>query len=149
MIFSYVRYKAEPTPTIPSGEIRRPMVPVRLIGPKATVQVLGLLDTGADNVFVSASVAEALGVETRVEAETAFGAGSHALSVWPGTVELEVAQDNESYLWPVKVGFLSGDDDPPIAYLGHAGFLEHFNATFDTEKWLVELVPHGDFTGSQ
>jgi hypothetical protein len=149
MIFSYVRYKAEPTPTIPSGEIRRPMIPVRLIGLKAAIEVFGLLDTGADSVFVSASLAKVLGVEMRGEAETAFGAGSHALDVWPGSVEVEIAQDGETYRWPVEVGFISGEDDPPIAYLGHAGFLEHFNAFFDTEQWLIELHPHGDLASSE
>jgi hypothetical protein len=142
MIFSYVRYNVEPTRTIPSAEVHRPMIPVRLIGPKADIQVFGLLDTGADNVFVSASLADVLGVETRGEVESALGAGGHALDVWPGSVEIEVAKDGECYRWPVEIGFLSGDDDPPVAYLGHAGFLEYFNTNFNTEDWLVELIPH-------
>ncbi len=142
MIFSYVRYNVEPTQTIPSGAIHRPMVPIRVIGPKASVRVLGLLDTGADNIFLSASLAEVLGVELGAESEGALGAAGHALETWPGSVAIEITYDSETYRWPVEVGFLSGDDDPPIAYLGHAGFLAHFNATFDTAQWLIELLPH-------
>ncbi|MEX0613519.1 MAG: hypothetical protein WD738_11140 [Pirellulales bacterium] len=96
MIFSYVRYRAQPTSTIPSGEIHRPMIPIRVIGPKATVQVFGLLDTGADNVCVSASLAEVLGVELSGDTEGALGAGSYAIEVWPGSVEIEVAQRDQS-----------------------------------------------------
>jgi len=72
MIFSYVRYQVELTPTIPSGEVYRPMVPIRLIGPNASVQVFGLLDTGADHVFVSASLARVLGIDVSDEAEQAL-----------------------------------------------------------------------------
>jgi hypothetical protein len=140
MIFSYVKYKIAPTKTIPSGEIHRPLIPIRIIGPKGEVEVFGLLDTGADNVFVSASLAEILGTDVNDEAEKAIGAAGHEIDVWPGSVEIEIAQD--SHRWPVEAGFLVGDDDPPIAYLGHAGFLEHFRATFDTKNWLIELVPH-------
>ena len=148
MIFPYIRYKIEPTPTIPSGEIRRPLIPVRIIGRTGTIQVFGLLDTGADNVFVSASLAEVLGIDMSGAAEKALGAGSHEIDVWPGSVDMEITQDGQSYRWRAVVGFLTGDDDPPIAYLGHAGFLEHFNAFFDTQKWSVELIPHEDFAGS-
>ena len=69
MIFSYVKYKIAPTKTIPSGEIHRPLIPIRIIGPKGEVEVFGLLDTGADNVFVSASLAEILGTDVNDEAE--------------------------------------------------------------------------------
>jgi hypothetical protein len=147
MIFPYIRYEIEPTPTIPAGVILRPEIRVRIIGPKGSVQISGLLDTGADNVFVSSSVATALGIEMRGDAERAWGAGSHELEVWPGSVTIEIAQNGESYRWPVEIGFLAGDDDPPIAYLGHAGFLEH-KACFDTERWLVELIPHAYLAGS-
>ena len=118
------------------------MVPIRIIGPKAAINIFGLLDTGADNVFVNASLAEVLGVKLAADREGALGAGGHALDTRPGSVAIEIAQDSNVYQWPAEVGFLSGDDDPPIACLGHAGFLEHFNTTFDTEQWLVELIPH-------
>jgi predicted aspartyl protease len=81
MIFPYVRYEIEPTTTIPSGEIRRPLIPIRVIGPERSVPILGLLDTGADNVFVSVSLAKELGIKLHENAERALGAGSHELDV--------------------------------------------------------------------
>jgi hypothetical protein len=148
MIFAFVRYKVEATPTIPSGEVCRPLVPLRIYGPKGSVQVFGLLDTGADNVFVASSLAEMLGIDLIGEVESALGAGGHEIDSWPGAVEIEIKQGRESYRWHTTVGFLAGDDDPPIAYLGQAGFLERFNTTFDTENWIVELFPHETFLRS-
>ncbi len=142
MIFSYVRYKVELTPTIPSGEVYRPMVPIRLIGPKSSVQVFGLLDTGADHVFVSMSLADTLGIDVGNESEQALGAGGHSIEVRTGSIEIEITQNGERLRWSVAVGFLAGDDYPPIAYLGHAGFLENFTAVFDTTEWSIELLPH-------
>jgi len=147
MIFPYVRYKIEPTLTIPSGEVHRPLIPVRFFGRKGSIQVFGLLDTGADNVFVSASVAEVLGVDVSRDAESALGAGGHEIDAWPGSVDIEVSHGDYSYRWKAEVRFLTGDEDPPIAYLGYAGFLEHFKATFDSRKLIVELIPHEQLAG--
>jgi hypothetical protein len=145
MNFSYVRYEIEPTATIPSGEIYRPRIPVRIIGPKRSLQIFGLLDTGADHVFLSASLAELLGIEPSGHAETASGAGGHEIDVWPGFVEIEISQGGETIRWAAQVGFLAGDENPPVAFLGHAGFLEYFMAVFDYGEREVELTTKGDF----
>jgi hypothetical protein len=147
MIFPYLRYKVRPTPTIPSGEIYRPLIPIRIYGPTAVVDVFGLIDTGADNVFVSASVARALGIDMSGRVEQALGAGGHEIDVWPVSIEIEIERGKESYRWQANVGFLAGKDDPPLAYLGHSGFLEYFNAFFDTQDWWFELVPHENLAG--
>jgi hypothetical protein len=146
MIYSYVRYLMEPTPTIPSGEVYRPRVPIRISGPKRSVQIFGLLDTGADHVFVSESLAEVLGVEISGESGSASDAGGHEIDVWPGSVEIEISQTSQTLRWRADVGFLAGDDDPPIAFLGHVGFLEYFKAIFDYGERTVELIPKGDFS---
>jgi len=145
MIFSYVRYEIEPTATIPSGEIYRPRIPVRIVGPRRSVQIFGLLDTGADHVFLSASLAELLGIEPSGDLETASGAGGHEFDVWPGSVEIELSQGGETHRWSAQVGFLVGDANPPVAFLGHAGFLEYFTAVFDYGERKVELNTKGDF----
>ena len=141
MNFSYVRYEFDPTPTIPSGEVYRPRIPIRIIGPERSVQIFGLLDTGADHVFISASLAEMLGLDPTGEWEVASGAGGHEIDVWSGSVEIEVAQGAQVHRWQAVVGFLVDQDDPPIAYLGHVGFLEYFKASFDFAERTIELIP--------
>jgi hypothetical protein len=54
MIFPYVRYQVEESSAIPSGEISRPEIPIRVIGPKAVVKADGLIDTGADQYWTRA-----------------------------------------------------------------------------------------------
>jgi hypothetical protein len=39
------------------------------------------------------------------------------------------------------VGFLVGDDEPPVAFLGNVGFLEHFTAVFDYVERRIRLEP--------
>jgi hypothetical protein len=149
VIFPYVRHKVDESLAIPSGEIARPEVPIRIIGPNGVVEVSGLIDTGADHVFLPVLLAELLGVEVDVDApEGARGAGEFELTIWPGEVELEIEGDGQSYRWGVHVGFIESGDDPAATYLGQAGFLQHFRATFDTKESSVELIPHDHFPGS-
>jgi hypothetical protein len=149
MIFSYVRHRVDKSSAIPSGEIARPEIPIRIIGPNGFVEVTGLLDTGADHVFVSVLLAELLGTAIDNEpAEAAEGAGGHELNVWPGEVELEVSGDGQTHRWRTPVGFIEGRDEPAAAYLGHAGFLEYFKASFDYGERTVELIPKGNFSAN-
>jgi hypothetical protein len=62
------------------------------------------------------------------------------LKIWPGEVEIEIADGSEVYRWRTPVGFIESGDDPAAAYLGHAGFLEHFSATFDYVAQRVDLL---------
>jgi Aspartyl protease len=141
MIFPYRRYQIDPTPTIPSGEAYRPLVPIRVFGPSRSVQLFGLLDTGADNVFLSASLAEILGIDLSPDADLAHAAGGHELDVRSGSIE--IAQNGESYRWSLFAGFLNSDDEPAVAFLGHAGFLENLNADFNGAARTIELTADG------
>jgi hypothetical protein len=141
MKFPYVRHNVDASPAIPSGEIARPEVPIRIIGPNGAVEIVGLLDTGADHVFLSVLLAELLGIEIDDEpAETAEGAGGHELKIWPAEVEIEILSDGRRHRWRAHVGFIESGDDPAAAYLGHVGFLEFFSANFDYRRETVELV---------
>lgn len=149
MIFSYVRHKVDESPAIPTGEIARPEIPVRIIGPKGAIEVSGLIDTGADHVFLPVLLAELLGIEIDFKsADAARGAGGFELMMWPGEIQLEIEADGQSYRWSLQVGFIESGDDPAATYLGHAGFLEHFKAIFDTRQGVVELIPHEHLASS-
>lgn len=146
MNFPYVRHRVDKSSAIPSGEIARPEIPIRIIGPNGFVEASALVDTGADDVFLPILLAELLGIDIRAdEPEAAEGAGGHELKSWPGEVELEITDETQSFRWRTQVGFIESGDDPAAAYLGHAGFLEHFRAIFDGELQTVELVPSQDF----
>jgi hypothetical protein len=146
MIYPFVRHHVDESSAIPSGEIARPEILIRIIGPNGVVEASGLIDTGADQVFLPIVLAEVLGIEFESQAtEGARGAGGQELTVWPGEVELEIVNDGQSYRWLVQVGFIESEDDLAPAYLGHAGFLEYFRATFDGDAQTVELTPNERF----
>jgi predicted aspartyl protease len=129
MIFPYVRHFVDRSSAIPSGEIARPEIQVRIIGPAGTVEASGLIDTGADHVFLPVLLAEILGIEIQSERqEAAAGAGGHDLKIWPAEVELEITRNDESYRWLVQAGFVESSDDFAPAYLGHAGILGIFSS---------------------
>ncbi|MGL4514767.1 MAG: hypothetical protein ACRCT8_16890 [Lacipirellulaceae bacterium] len=93
MKFPYAAYDVDATLAAPSREVAcRPVVPIRVSNAGTALDLYGLVDTGADECFVSSDVAFELG------------------------------------LLPLVVGVIQGTWGEPI--LGHAGFLEHFDATF-------------------
>jgi hypothetical protein len=146
MKFPYVRHSVDISPAISSGEIARPEVPIRITGPDGAIEVLGLLDTGADHVFFSVLIADLLGIEIDDEpAESAEGAGGHELKIWPGEIEIEITGDGQTHRWRAHVGFIESGEDPAAAYLGHAGFLEFFSANFDYRQQTVELIAKDKF----
>ncbi|MCI0334507.1 MAG: hypothetical protein L0228_14920 [Planctomycetes bacterium] len=132
----------EKSSAIPSGEIARPEILIRIIGPNSAIEVSALIDTGADQVFLPVSLAELLGISIDADqCEGVESAGGHELKLWLGEVELEIVGDDQSYRWSVQVGFIEGSSGPAAAYLGHAGFLEYYRVTFDGEAQAVELIP--------
>jgi hypothetical protein len=149
MIFPYVRHNVDPSQAIPSGEVARPEVPIRVIGPDGAVELSGLNDTGADHVFLPIVLAELLDLEVGAEpADAAEGAGGHQLRVWSGEVEIEISGDAQAYRWRTQVGFIESGDDPAAAYFCLVGFLEHLKAIFHTKELLIELIPHEHLAGS-
>jgi hypothetical protein len=118
-----------------------------MISSRGFIEAFGLIDAGADQVFVPVLVAEALGITLHVnQAEPAIGAGGHELKTWAGEIEIEIMDDHDHrQRWTVPVGFMETEDDFAPALLGHAGFLEYFTATFDGAQQTVELVPNNRF----
>lgn len=63
MRFAYGRYKVAQSPTQPGlTTVARPVIPVRFVGPAGSHVFYGLLDTGADETFITQEMAEVLGV---------------------------------------------------------------------------------------
>jgi hypothetical protein len=59
------------------------------------------------------------------------------VDVLVGSLDLELRSARLKYRWSARVGFVSRADN--IALLGHAGFLDHFSATFDGLRKCVTL----------
>jgi hypothetical protein len=149
--FDYAEREVDPLP----GEfgvqiIHEPIIVVRFIGPGRTYLIRGLLDTGASMTLVPRPYFDKLGMSVapvihlpeteRVRLRTVLG----SVDVRVAALDLELGSGQAKYRWSARVGFVPRADN--LALLGHAGFLDHFSATFDGLRKRVTLKPNGTFT---
>ena len=148
MRFPYIPFSVAPTPSHPDSTVTyRPYIPIRVVGPRGSARLDGLLDTGADETVLPRSITEVLGIDLDVGAQARFrGVGGQIVVVTYGRVELEVGTKSRWFRWPATVAFLDGRES---AILGHSGFLEHFTASFSGQRRLVTLTPSGVLSARQ
>ena len=140
MKFPYSKYAVVPSPAAPERDVLfRPVIPVRFVGPKAVRDVYALLDTGADESYITESMANKLGVIPLSNSTSVVQSASGKMSIDYGHIVVEIADDTEVLSFPLIVGIVS--EDWSEAILGHAGFLEHFDATFSYIDRQVALTP--------
>lgn len=149
MRFWYEWYEIAPSPTaVGATDLYRPEVPVRIIGKSGDAFLLGLLDTGADEVLLGRSVAETIGAELDEKVRWSVGgfAGQRAEAVL-GTIEVELTDGVATLRWSLKVGFVEYHDPvlEQVVILGHTGFLEYFNAEFRGQDREVVLTTNDRF----
>jgi predicted aspartyl protease len=142
--FPYIPFAVAATPAHPGSTVaHRPYVPFRVVDPRGSTRLDGLLDTGADEIILPRSIAEPLGIALDDNAHGRFrGVGGHVVIVVYGSVEIEVATTSQELRWSATVAFL---DDGPGAILGRTGFLEFFTATFNGNQRHVTLTPNTAF----
>jgi len=140
--FYYLQEEVEPLPEESGPQyVSEPVITVRVVGPGGTWLIPGLLDTGAAETILPLRYLDRLGVSKGPRYRLA-GAGGTGFSAWLGMVDLELARGRTSYRWSARVGFVARRDR---ALWGHAGFLDHFTATFDGSRKRVTLRPNGTF----
>lgn len=144
MIFDYRRYVFE------TGVAHRPVVTLKIIGPRGMVRWDALVDTGSDITLLPSVIAEDLGIDLTVADESTIrGVGNESVDVRDGGVELEVTDGRELYCWDAKVSFLmTSDAESHFALLGHRGCLDFFVATFDADARALEITPASVFPGT-
>lgn len=142
MKFSYRSYVSQFPGSADFRLILRPMVTVRITGPKADARWDALVDTGADETLLPLSLADPLGIELDQEATSqAAGISGDRLTIYYGDVEFEIVAENDMVSWRSTVGFVDfGSVEDEVIVLGHGGCLDYFVATFDGEKAELELT---------
>lgn len=124
--------------------ILRPVITMRVKGPKADARWDALLDTGADETLFPVSLADILGIELdRRHTSEAVGVSGDRLRIHYGNVEIQIELDQQTVTWQTPVGFVDfGSAVDEVIILGHGGCLDYFTATFDGEQAEFELVPN-------
>lgn len=117
------------------GTVRTlPIIPVRLHGPLRHVDVLALVDSGAEQSVIGLSLLDFPGLHTEgATAVQIIGVGGNESR---GYV-LEVDQQLGKHRWTAPVVFSEAVDSPII--LGQAGFFEYFTVTFKRRTAEMEI----------
>jgi hypothetical protein len=145
MKFPYTLNLVESIDTGDEIVVLRPEVPLRIYGPTGHVDVIALVDSGADNSIFPTSVATNLGIETTPgtgPSATAFGGQQIALSF--AEVDLELSDQNGTAVrWRARLYFADFATENAVI-LGHEGFLDYFTATFFGSDCVLDVEPNDD-----
>jgi len=150
MIFPYREYVSLYPGTTDFRLIMRPVITIRIGGPKAEARWDALVDTGADETLLPMSLADLLGVKLDHQATSlAVGISGDQLTIVYGDVEFQIAAESQMVTWRTTVGFVEfGTSDDEVIILGHAGCLDFFTSVFNGELAELEMTPNSSLTAS-
>lgn len=141
------RYQQYPVPAIGAPGtvlIDRPSIPIRLIGPGGDALVFGLLDTGADNTLIPASLQRPPGLYISPGMSGSIGGiGGPTIIAHFVTIDLAIGRGRVVHRWSAMVGLYPGSK----VILGQFGVLEHFVAGFNHRRRVATLRPAGTLPG--
>jgi len=124
--------------------ILRPVIQVRISGPKSEAICDALVDTGADETLLPLSLAEVLEIELDHEfTSQAAGISGDTLTIRYGDITFSIEDGEENVTWRTTVGFVDfPKSDEEVIVLGHGGCLDYFTSNFDGERAELELLPN-------
>jgi hypothetical protein len=126
--------------------LRRPEIPITIVGPSGSASYIGLVDTGSDNTIFPQSVAHHLGIQLESALEsTASTFGGHQVNLLTGNAVLRLEADGESLAWKTPLCFYDFESaDKETVILGHSAFLDYFTATFDGKEGVLTLISNDE-----
>lgn len=111
--------------SIKLGEILKPIIPVKITGPKRSLNIFMLLDSGADLSLIPYSVGEIIGLDINIENRSevhGIGEGSIPYILCQTQLSIEDAE------FPARVGWALIEEVPFI--LGRLDFFKNFSIDF-------------------
>ena len=149
MKFAYLQYLTEPSPMTPSGILHLPKVPLRIAGGAGTFPTWALVDPASDDTLLPLSVGQLIGAKIDPKQSWQIeGIGGEAVPVLLGEVAFELADGKQTFRWTAKVGLVDfADPKDEVTILGHAGFLDYFQATFDGDLRTLAIEATPAFPG--
>lgn len=122
----------------PDGSlVKTPSIPVTMIGKKDAVEVIALIDSGADISVIPKEMAEILGFNLKRKSHKSFGIGGEVDSI-EDSMKIIVNKGHEKYVLEIPILIiLDKYSFPPL--LGRAGFFDYFKIQFDQQRYKVTL----------
>lgn len=135
-------FKYNVLPDTFSNDTKKPTIKITLYGrTKTPIDVIALLDSGADVSIIPKGLAEYLNLNLK-DKDISKGIGGE-ITIWNTLVNIRVQRGHENYLFkniPIQV---AEDDTIPII-LGRSGFFEKFKITIDEKNHKVRLKRNND-----
>jgi hypothetical protein len=140
MRFNYTTILSSAPDTGEPMVIFRPEIRIVVHGPCRSGEFIALVDTGADHIIMPDAIARDLGIPLKAgkgPPATAFGGQEMNLSF--ADVQLEIIHPSKTLQWLARVFFIAADGNGETIVLGHQGFLDYFEATFNGEDCTLNL----------
>ena len=149
MKFPYAQCLVDPSPTVPSGILYRPEIPLRVLGAAGAVDLCAQVDPGSDDTLLSLSLGRLIGARIdRAQSWNVEGIGGQAVAVILGEVEFELTDGKQTFRWSAKIGLVDfADPKDEVTVLGHAGFLDYFRVIFDGHLRTLQIDVTPAFPG--
>ena len=138
-------------PSLPASSVSRwrPLVPVRVIGPKGDSRLFlrCLVDPGSDDTIFPLDLAALIGIQLGSLRKYSVRWRGQGYTLKFAAVELELTDSTETWRWPTVIGF----SDAPIRYplLGIAGSLQFMNVTFHGQEQVVTFETNTLYPGDK
>lgn len=118
------------------GEVLKPLIPVRLIGPEDSQMILMLLDSGADLSLIPYSVGEAIGLEPDMSRRSEVqGVGEGSVPYILSRVRIGIGEAEV----PVRIGWTLIEEVPLL--LGRLDVFRRFAVEFREFEDMILLKP--------
>lgn len=135
MKFPYVKTPARDTRR---KWLSRPLIPVALFGPKGSIYIDALIDSGADMSLFHSDIGKDIGLEMeKGKRQTFSGIEGGNVIVYTYPIYLQIIGMNEKI--EVEAGFT--ETSGVSAILGQEGFFDKFRIKFERDINSVEITP--------
>lgn len=116
--------------------IRRPLIRVKLTGPKRSLDFVALIDSGADHSLFHVEVAHALGIDLSSCAQsTVAGIEQNPAPCFVTQVRVEA-----EHLAPITIPVMFWERQP-ISLIGQVGFFDQNRVKFERDHDTFEITP--------
>lgn len=135
MKFPYVKV---PTADPRRKWIARPIIPIKIFGPKGSVTIDALIDSGADRSLFNIEIASEIGLDLKrcpVEKFSGIEAGVLLARIYKIPVQI-LGMDEKI---EIPVGFT--ESKGVVAILGQEGFFDAYRVKFERNRGIIEITP--------
>ena len=117
--------------------LKRPAVMIEIFGPKRSIKVLGVVDSGADRSLFNSEIARAVGIDLEGAVEGTVTGITGQQRIW----SVDEVRIKVEHLDPVMVPVNFIDSPYVGVLLGQEGFFDSYRIKFEKDHDTFEINP--------